>query len=764
MRRRRTWLVAAGVAAAALVAGVCVTVAFALSSGFDRAARDADLPDVLVRFDPAQRSEVDARLRTLPGLESRSYRFEATDVELAHGSDSTSRGAVHIVEGGRRGYALVAGHDLRGDRADVLVEPGLARAWGLRPGSLLRVGRLGELRVAGEALSPDNVAYPVASAARVYVGRDDLTRVFGTRELPVSLAQLWLRPGASTDVALAQARAQSFGIGGLSFITRTGVQTLIGQAAGIVVALLVAFSLVALGAAAVMLATAAHADVQRRLPGLAVRRALGFSRGALARAAALRAVAIAVPAATAGLALGWAVARVPSDRLLATLNEVPPGGAIAPPLAVALASVVALVVVCATWPAWTATAGAPAALLRGGELRARSGSQRRRRTAAGGALGAFRAELRDRAGGPLAASPFVLGARLVVARRARFAGVVLVVGACAAIVLLMLALASLLVRLRDDPATLGKRYALTVSADPEFARDVARVPGVRAVAPRWQLRAAASFALGDELRLIAFRGDHVPFEAPPLASGRRLRSNGEAEVGVGLADALGLAPGGTLAVQLSNGDEARFRVVGVVRALDNEGRVAYVRPARLGSAVDFTPSLAVKLDPGADRAAVTRRLAAAGLPPRRTTGATGNNGELLGVLGEVLRVVAAAVGLVVFYALVQALALTAAERRATLALLRSLGAPARTLAAVLAGAGAALVVPAAVLAIALEELVLAPIVSGLAADYAELPLSAGLDQVVLVAAGLAALATLAAAWVARRLRREPIAPALREAA
>ena len=358
----------------------------------------------------------------------------------------------------------------------------------------------------------------------------------------------------------------------------------------------------------------------------------------------------------------------------------------------------------------------------------------------------------------------MLGARLVVARRARFAGVVLVIGACAAIVLLMLALASLLKALRDDPATLGKRYALTVSADPQFAPDVARVPGVRAVAPRWQLRAAASFALGDELRLIAFRGDHVPFEAPPLASGRRLRGDGEAEVGAGLADALGLAPGGTLAVQLSTGAEARFRVVGVVRALDNEGRVAYVRPARLGNAVDFTPALAVKLEPGTDRAAVTRALADRGFPPRRTTGATGDNGELLGVLGDVLRVVAGAVGLVVLYALVQALALTASERRATLALLRSLGAPPRTLAAVLAGAGAALVLPAALLAIVAEELALAPLVSGLAADYAELPLSAGLGQVALVAAGLAALAALAAAWVARRLRREPIAPALREAA
>src|SRR3954470_23793704 len=268
----------------------------------------------------------------------------------------------------------------------------------------------------------------------------------------------------------------------------------------------------------------------------------------------------------------------------------------------------------------------------------------------------------------------------------------------------MLALASLLERLRDDPATLGKRYQLTVSAEPSFAAQVERTPGVAAAGPRWQLPAADSFALGETLRVVAMPGDHTRFEDPPLAHGRRLRSDGEAEVGSALADALGLAPGGTLGVQLTDGREVRFRVSGVVRSLDNQGRIVYVRPGRLRRELSgITPSLAVRLDPGADRAAVGRRLGYQGLEPTRTTGASGRNATLLGVLSDVLRVLAAAVGGVLLYALVQALGLTAAERRPTLALLRALGAPARTLGAVLGGAGIALVVPAAVLAIAVEE-------------------------------------------------------------
>jgi ABC-type antimicrobial peptide transport system permease subunit len=746
-RDRRSALAGLGVLAAALVVGVCATVAFALSTGFDRSARAADLPDVVVRFDAARRADVDARLRTLPNVVARAYRFEATGVGLRAGDETTERGAVQVVAArGRHGYAVVDGRDLRPGRArETVVEQGVARAWGLGVGDRVRVGRLGRLRIAGVARSPDNVAFPLASAARVYVGEGLVRARFGGGELPVDQALLWLADRERTDVTLAQARSQAYGIHGISFLTRGSVEALIGHAAGVVVGLLVAFAVVALGAAGVMLGTAAHADVRRRLPGTAVRRALGFGRGRLARDAAARAARMTLPAAAAGLALGWLLAIGPTRSLLAILNEAPPGAAVLPLLAACLAAIVALVVGAATWPAWRATAGAPAALLRGGELAGRTG---RRRTWAPR---------------PPSANPLGLGVRLVSARRARFAGTVAVVAACGAVVLLMLALASLLERLRDDPATLGKRYALTLSAGEDALPAIRSVEGVEAAAPRWVLTAADASSLGEALEVVAFRGDHTAFEAPPLAEGRRLRGDGEAEVGLGLADALGLAPGGILALQLPAGEEVRFRVVGVVRALDDEGRIAYVRPARLGAAVAAgPPAIAVRLEPGASRTTVEARLRERGFEPTVVAGAAGRDDTLLGLLGDVLRVVAGAVGLVLLYALAQALSLTASERGRTLALLRTLGAGPGTVALVLAGAGAALVLPAALLAVALEGVVLAPVVADLAAGYADLPLRASAGQAVLVTAGLLGLASLAAAWVAWRLGRIPLATAMRE--
>jgi hypothetical protein len=277
------------------------------------------------------------------------------------------------------------------------------------------------------------------------------------------------------------------------------------------------------------------------------------------------------------------------------------------------------------------------------------------------------------------------------------------------VVTLMLSLASLLERLRDDPGTVGKRYQLTVQLNEASLADVRAVPGVADASPRFVTDAADSFRLDKPFRLVAYPGDHTRFEAPPLADGRRVRSPGEIEVGLGLADALGLRPGSALAAQLPGGEEARFRVVGVVRALENDGRIAWSRPEGLG---DASSSVAV--------------------------------------------------GLVCLYALVQALAMTARERRGAVALLRACGGDAATVALVLAGAAAAVAVPGALLGVALEAAVLGPLVARLAAGFASLPIAPTPGQVVLVVLGLLALAAAATALVARRVLREPVVLGLRE--
>jgi hypothetical protein len=276
------------------------------------------------------------------------------------------------------------------------------------------------------------------------------------------------------------------------------------------------------------------------------------------------------------------------------------------------------------------------------------------------------------------------------------------------------------------------------------------------VAPRYETEAVDSFSLGETIDVIAYPGDHTVFEAPPLVSGARLHGGGQAEVGLGLAQALGLDPGSTLAVELDNGSELRLRVAGVVSSLDHDGRIAYVPASALlaadPSAAD-NEQLSVRLHAGASAAAVTRALGPSATP---ATGAVGRGVPLVAVLRSILRAVAIVDGLVCLYALVQACALTVQERRRTVSVLRAFGAGSTAVGRLLAGAVIALVVPAALLGIVLERLVLGPALAHLAASYVTLSLSASGTEIAVVLAGLALAGLFATAWVTRQTTRESV--------
>ena len=741
-RPARTALAALGIAAAGAMAGAALTVSVGLATGFDRAADRADLPDVIARFDNARTPAfVDRRVRALPDIAARSFRFELNNVHLSGNEHRTGQGSLEVlVAGKRRGYTVVAGRDVSNRRGgEVVIERGLADQFGLGVGDKLHIGQL-TTHVVGIAVGPDNVAFPLARAGRVYIPSGPLEQRFGAA--PVNVAELWLHDPSKLDEVLTQARAVAYGLHDLRFITRGGVRATLDQAAGLIVALLSAFALVTLAAAALMLATSASAEVQRRLRTIGVQRALGFSRAQVTLQHAVEGALVAAPAAVAGVALGALAAGGPADDLLATLNELPPGPALLPWLAAAVAAMVAVVGGASAWPAWRA-AGRPATeIMRGGDL-ARARRTRPRRGGAGGGY-------------------FALGARLAGARRGRLLATVAALGAAVAVVLLMLSLATLLDRLKQDPALLGRRYQLTVAGDLATRDLIAGVPGVAAVGERYQVDGVDAFALGSPVRLIAYPGDHTRFESPPLARGRRVAASNEAEVGQGLAQALGLDLGATLAVELQGG-EARFRVVGIDRALDNEGRIAYVQPPRVVRADPaLTPALAVRLTTDADPNKVVARLTALGAPPQRAGGATTSNAAFLGVLADVLRVLAGLTAVVCLYALVQGLALTAHERRTTVAVLRATGAGRREIASLFAGAAVAAVVPALLVGVAVHQWVLAPAVADLAAGYADLPIGAGALELTVVALGLAALGLGAAAWMTRRAGREPVVAGLRE--
>lgn len=743
-RRGRALLTATGIALATAMLATAAVVAYSLHTGFDRSATRADLPDVIARFDEQPLSRVESRIRALPGLAAATFRLEVTNIPIAGDGHSSRHASVEVVGPGRRGFAILAGRPLRSRYGEVLVEQGLARSWGLRPGSTLDMRALGRVRVVGISESPDNVAFPLA-APRVYVSRRSTEARFGVEADPdVNTAELWVSDPGRLDEVLVQARATSYGIHGLRFVTRAGVKILLDEAAGIVIALLVALSAIALLTASVMLASSARAEVQRRLAGIGLRRALGATRTHVTLTQAVEALIVGVPASAVGLLAGTLLARGPTDRLLEVLNEAPPGGALFWPLAGCFAVTTAIPLLASAWPVWRSGSRPPIALIAGVELRA------------GGANGG-RARWLPRPGGM-----FGLGSRLVTARRVRLFSTLTVLGSSVAFILLMLALASELGELANNPAALGKRYQLTATLPAESAPQVAALAGVAAAAPRYEVQALDSYSLGETIDLVGYPGDHTVFEAPALASGRRLSGSHETEVGQGLAEVLGLRVGSMLAAQLPSGREARFRVAGIVNSLQHDGRVAYVSAAGLLAAEPAAgEQIAIRLHPNADRTVVTAGLLMLGATPAKTSAATGTGRALIDALTSILRVVAIVNGLVCLYALIQALVLTARERRATIGVLRACGAGTGAVRILLAGAAATVVLPAALAGILLERLALGPTLARLAAGYASLALGAGAGEIAIVLAGFGLFAAIAVTWVARRSSAETIIGALR---
>ena len=751
-RRGRTLLAAAGIIAAAAMVGAGVTVAYGLGTGFERTANKAHLPDVLAIFNTVPRSKVERVTGALPNIRAASLRLQSSGEHVRVGARVERHATVIGVPTGLQGYAVVAGHALTGRRDEAVVEVGLARAWNLRVGEELRVedfrGGSDRWRIVGFALSPDTVAYPLAKGPRIYTNYRELERLIRAPDGSVNSVALWLNDPRRVDVTLAQARSASIGLAGLTFVTRTGMRLLIGQAAGIVVGLLVAFSVAALLVAFAMLASSAAAEVARRAEGIALLRALGATPGAIVAAAALEAALVAVPAAALGLIGGWAAVAGPSGRLLGALNQLGPGSAVSLPLAACLAALTFLVVVATVIPTWRATRRPTIDALRHGDVLGR----------------VVRV--------PGLAGVAGLGVRLALARPLRTLGAVLVLGAATAVVLLILSIASVLLHLDQSPVALGKHYQLTVAGTAQAVPEIAALHGVTGAAARYELEVADSFRLAEPFTLIAFADPSpVAYESPALAAGRRRARRDEAEVGVGLASALGLHPGATLAAQLPNGGELRFRVSGVDRVLQDQGRVAYVSAAALlAGAPLLAPSLAIRVATGASVGSVERELKARGFLPsssggiagQSVQGFAGRNGGFLTTLVSVLRSVAVLNTAVCIYVIAQALALTAYERRRAVALIRSVGASRTQVAALFMSTAALIALLAAPLGVALERFALGPGVARAAASYVTLSLEATGATVLLTIGGLVAGSLLVAASVGRLATAQPVARGLRE--
>jgi hypothetical protein len=176
------------------------------------------------------------------------------------------------------------------------------------------------------------------------------------------------------------------------------------------------------------------------------------------------------------------------------------------------------------------------------------------------------------------------------------------------------------------------------------------------------------------------------------------------------------------------------------------------------------------LRPGASAASVTTALARSGVTTTSSGGIAGQSVQgwaarssgFIGILVALLRSIAVLDACVCLYAVGQALALTAQERRRTLAVVRAQGAGWLHLFTIFGVAAAFLVLLAWGLAALLERWAVAPGVAHLAASYVVLALSAGRGLLGLTLAGLLLGAALVSAVLVRVIARQPVVAGLRE--
>ncbi len=747
-RPSSTAAAALGLLLAGLMLGSAATTGNALATGFARAQHAAHTADVVVHFAPIERGRVDSRVSTIPNLAGRSYRLTVRPVDLgirdANGHVRIGTAEVDGLEPGHEsdGLAIVAGRAFTERAREVVIERGLADAWHARVGDTIGLrSRRGEWdgKIVGIAVEPDDVAYPLASRPRVYVPYGLARALSGLRgHEPINAAYLRVVRRSLLPETLVAARSQSYGLHDLTFTTRTGVRAIVDQAGGLVVALLSAFSVIALLAAAAMLAAAGHARVTRDLATIGALRAIGFSASGLAWSYALEAMLTAAPAATIGVIVGSYLVAGPTGDLLHRLNELPPSHVLGIWQLAAAVSATLLAGIAAGWPALLAGRSSVAGTLRGARV-ARTGRR--------GVVG----------------RPAVLGARLALARPGRLAVGVIAVAVSVSVVFLMLGLARFLLDAERNPSVIGERYSLLVSAPPGGLTEVLSTKGVAAAAWRYEVQAADSYDLGEPLSVVAFgAGGNTVFSGRPLLEGRRVRAPGELEVGRGLADSLGLAPGSTLIAQLADGHEFRARVVGVVQELAQDGRIAYTQADTL-LRVDpgLAGKIAVRLQPGVSVPHFRSTLRARGLSSSVNSGLAPNGSSFLHTIVVLLRTVAVVDGLVCVALVLLSLIVLARERASTIGVLRAAGGASRDVAALLAGAAILLLATAVPVGYALERYLLGPALSQMVERYGALPLTPSSNDALLVVAAAALVGGLTALVVGVRYGRVTVMAALR---
>ena len=209
-RRGRTLLAALGVLAASLVVGTATTVGYSLATGLrslGRAGRPARRDRPLHARSRARRS-TSASPRCRTSRRARTASSGSTARLVVPGAPDRARARSRRVLGGRRGYTIVDGRDLRDGAHRRSRDRARPRA---RVGHAASATRMGVDALRARCGSSGSRSRPTTSptrwpAPRASTSPAGVVERFGRRDQP-NVALLWLNDPSKADVTLTQARA-----------------------------------------------------------------------------------------------------------------------------------------------------------------------------------------------------------------------------------------------------------------------------------------------------------------------------------------------------------------------------------------------------------------------------------------------------------------------------------------------------------------------------------------------------------------------------
>jgi putative ABC transport system permease protein len=747
-RRLQTFLFAGVVAVAA--AGITAGLAQQQSAAerWDDAFARANGAHIAVSGDAATLR----RVRADPQVVEAAGPSPITDATLVHGRARIDDVDVRAEDERRPAVGiplLFGGRWLSGDAADeVVVSRSFALEEGIDPGERVRLeGQGGALdaTVVGVALDLTDCFYPDCESQLVWIGPGGVAGLAPRATGPDSLLLARLaRPDA---VEAFQAHAQArYGSGVRDFEdwqdTRADALILNEFFA----AFLASFGVFLLFAAGLVILSTVSSRVLSRYRELGILKAIGFTPRSLTFLVLGENLMLAAVGATVGVVCGGFLAPVVELRFAQVLER---GSATFPAgvLAGAMAVVLAIVAAATLLPA-----------LRAGRVPASRAIARGAGTVSGRSSRLARAALRLRVGAPAAIGLKDAGARPLRAW--------LNIATLAVTVVALVATLSLdrtVNRIADDPALAGDPQGLFVDpqevAPERVAAGLDRLPGVesRFTATERQM------AFGAQTFQVRVLDGDLARTGYVIRDGRMVSGPGDAVIGYGLQDRLGVEVGDRLPLTLA-GKRLDLRIVGRYAETEDSGERAMITLAalrRVEPAAEqgvFLVRLAANVDPGT----AARDLRAA--VPGAKVGVEEADLDVFDAFLAAFYALSALVLLIGLVNLVATATLGIRERMVDIGILKTLGFTPRQVAvsiatgtAALAVAAVAIGVPAGLLA-ADATLALTGRESGLGPEFG---VSAAPGAVAVAAAVIVLLAGLVGAMIARRAAGAQVAEVLR---